>query len=51
MEAAKANSDIDLLVLCGHTHSSSYYKHLDNLTIKAGGVEYCKPIVQEIIEL
>ncbi len=51
LEAAKANPEIDFLVLCGHTHSSSYYKPLDNLTIKAGSVEYGKPIIQEIIEL
>ncbi len=51
LEAAKANPGIDFLVLCGHTHSSSYYKPLDNLAVKAGGVEYGKPIVQEIIEL
>jgi predicted phosphohydrolase len=49
--AAKANPEIDFLVLCGHTHSSSYYKPLDNLTVKAGSVEYGKPIVQEVIEL
>jgi hypothetical protein len=51
LEAAKANPEIDFLVLCGHTHSSSYYKPLDSLTVKAGSVEYGKPIVQEVIEL
>ncbi|HJK86162.1 MAG TPA: metallophosphoesterase [Candidatus Megaira endosymbiont of Nemacystus decipiens] len=49
--AAKANPKIEFLVLCGHTHSSSYYKPLDNLTVKAGSVVYGKPIVQEVIEL
>lgn len=49
--AAKANPKIEFLVLCGHTHSSSYYKPLDNLTVKAGSVEYGKPTVQEVIEL
>lgn len=49
--AAKTNPDIDFLILCGHTHSSSYYKPLDNLTVKAGSVEYGKPTVQEVIEL
>jgi predicted phosphodiesterase len=48
---AKANPDIDFLVLCGHTHSSSCYKSLDNLVVKAGGVEYGNPIIQEVIEL
>tara|TARA_Y100000992_G_C21264357_1_gene493095 strand:+ start:1876 stop:2103 length:228 start_codon:yes stop_codon:yes gene_type:complete len=51
LNAAKDNPDIDFLVLCGHTHSSSYYKPLDNLTVKAGSAEYGKPIVQEVIEL
>lgn len=49
--AAKTNPDIDFLILCGHTHSDSYYKTLNNLTIKAGSMEYGKPIVQEVIEL
>lgn len=49
--AAKANPKIEFLVLCGHTHSSSNYKPLDNLTVKAGSVEYGKPTVQEVIEL
>lgn len=51
LEAAKANPCVDFLVLCGHTHSSSYYKPLDNLVVKAGGVEYGNPIIQEVIEL
>lgn len=49
--AAKDNPGIDFLVLCGHTHSSSYYKPLDNLTVKAGDVEYGNPIIQGLIEL
>lgn len=51
LEVAIGNPKIDFLVLCGHTHSSSYYKPLDNLTVKAGSVEYGRPIVQEIFEL
>lgn len=51
LQTVKNNPDIDFLVLCGHTHSRSYYKPLDNLVVKAGGVEYGKPIVQEVIEL
>lgn len=51
LEAAKDNPKIEFLVLCGHTHSDSYYKPLDNLTVKAGSVEYGKPTVQEVIEL
>lgn len=49
LEAATANPEIDFLVLCGHTHSSSCHKPLGNLTVKAGGTEYGKPIVQEVI--
>ncbi len=51
LNTTKVNPDIDFLILCGHTHSRSYYKPLDNLTVKAGSVEYGKPIVQEVIEL
>ena len=51
LETAKANPKIDFLVLCGHTHSTSYYKPLDNLTVKAGASDYGKPVIQEIIEL
>ena len=51
LNAAKANPGINFLVLCGHTHTSSYYKPHDNLTVKAGSVEYGNPIIQEVIEL
>ena len=51
LKVAKANPEIEFLVLCGHTHSSAYYKPVDNLTVKAGSAEYGKPIVQEVIEL
>ena len=51
LETAKSNPEIDFLVLCGHTHSSSYYQPLDNLTVKAGNAEYYNPTIQEIIEL
>lgn len=51
LEIAQANLEVYFLVLCGHTHSSSYHQSLDNLTVKAGSAEYCNPIVQEVIEV
>ena len=50
LEIARANPEVDFLVLCGHTHSSSYYQPLDNLIVKSGGAEYYNPIIQEVIE-
>jgi predicted MPP superfamily phosphohydrolase len=50
-EIAEANPKVAFLVLCGHTHSNSYNRPLNNLTVKAGSAEYCKPIIQEIIEV
>ena len=48
---AKQNSEIEFLVLCGHTHSESYYKPLNNLTVKTDGSEYMYPEIQEFIEI
>lgn len=49
LEAASKNPFIEFLVLCGHTHSESYYQPMSNLTIKGGKAEYYYPQVQEII--
>lgn len=49
MEVANNNPSIDFLVLCGHTHSESYYQPTANLVVKTGKAEYYQPIVQEII--
>lgn len=51
LEIAQANPGIDFKVLCGHTHSSSYYHPLANLTVKAGDAKYMAPKVQEIISI
>lgn len=51
LETAKNNPGIDLVVLCGHTHSSSLYQPLDNLTVKAGSAEYYNPVIQKVIEV
>lgn len=51
LEVADKFPEIDFLVLCGHTHSESYYQPLPNLTVKAGKAEYSCPQIQEIIEL
>lgn len=47
--AAKKNTEIEFLVLCGHTHGEAYYQPFDNLIVKAGKVEYGRPEIQEII--
>ena len=50
-EVAVKNQDVEFLVLCGHTHSESFYQPCDNLTIKAGSAEYRDPKIQEIVEV
>lgn len=51
MKVAEENPEIEFLVLCGHTHSSSCYQPLVNLCIKAGKAEYYRPEIQEIIKI
>lgn len=46
---AQQHKDIHFLVLCGHTHTAASVKLFDNLEIKAGGAQYYKPEIQEII--
>ena len=46
---AEEHSNIEFLVLCGHTHDKAYYQPLRNLIIKVGSAEYYLPILQEII--
>ena len=48
---AQQNSEIEFLVLCGHTHSDASYQPLKNLTVKAGRAEYGRPELQEVIIL
>lgn len=51
LSIAKNNPTTDFLVLCGHTHSSSFYQPLLNLLVKAGKAEYYKPEVQELFSV
>jgi len=48
---AEENPSVEFLVLCGHTHSKAEYNPLDNLTIRAGQVEYYQPSVQALINI
>lgn len=47
----KRHPDRQLTVLCGHTHSPGYVEALPNLRVKTGHAEYCRPGVQEVIEV
>ena len=42
-------TDADMVVLCGHTHSEGIAQILPNLLVKTGGAEYGAPRVQEVI--
>jgi len=48
---AQNNSEIDILVLCGHTHSDALFKPFKNLEIKAGSAQYYNPTLQEVINI
>ncbi len=50
-EIAKQNSDIEFLVLCGHTHDEAHYKPFENLIIQAGKAEYFHPEIQSVFEV
>lgn len=48
--------DVNVTVLCGHTHGKGVYQHLPNLIVKTGGWDmgvqsYGNPTIQEIFEL
>lgn len=49
LDIAKLNPDRRFLVLCGHTHSRSYYQPCANLIVKVGSVKYMDPEIQEVI--
>lgn len=42
---------VEFMVFCGHTHSTSQYRPLENLTVKSGQAEYYTPTIQELIVL
>lgn len=48
---AMKDSDAQMLVLCGHTHSSGEVKILPNLLVKTGQAVYGHPVVNEIIRV
>lgn len=48
---AQKNPGIDILVLCGHTHSKAIFKLGTNLEIKSGSAQYYNPELQEVILL
>jgi 3',5'-cyclic-AMP phosphodiesterase len=46
LEVMAAHSDRELLVLCGHTHSSGEARILPNLRVRTGGAEYGRPEIE-----
>jgi len=48
MKVAEENSEIEFLVLCGHTHSQANVCY-GNLIVETGKAEYCRPEIQKII--
>ena len=49
MRVAQENPLVQLLVLCGHTHSVAKYQPLDNLLVEAGRATYECPEVQKVL--
>ena len=50
-ELMAAAPDKQMIVLCGHTHSTGECQILPNLQVKTGGAKYGSPMIQEIIQL
>jgi 3',5'-cyclic AMP phosphodiesterase CpdA len=51
LEVAEANPDRHILVLCGHTHGSSYFAPRKNLEVYTGAADYGFPDVCEVFEV
>jgi len=51
VEAMRNYPDKQMMVLCGHTHSSGEAQILPNLLVKTGQAEYGAPELQEIIKV
>lgn len=51
LSAAKKRPKVNFTVLCGHTHSATYYKPLDNLQVYTAGAEYGLPSISGIVHL
>lgn len=49
-EVMMSRADRELLVLCGHTHGGGTAQVLPNLTVRTGGAEYGRPVVQDVLE-
>jgi hypothetical protein len=55
-EYAYSHPEINILVLCGHSHGVGTYQHMPNLTVRTGGWlpgvrDYGNPIVQDTLEI
>lgn len=48
---ANAFEKIDFLVLCGHTHSTSFYQPFVNLVVRSGRSEYYLPQISDVINI
>ena len=46
----QANPQVDLLVLCGHTHGGGEVRILPNLQVLTGAAEYGKPKIERVLE-
>lgn len=46
LEFATENPNIELSVLCGHSHSKAHYQPLPNLSVRCGAAEYLCPEIQ-----
>ncbi len=51
LDFANQHPDIEILVLCGHTHAEFEYNPHENLTVKVGRAQYGEPEVQSVISL
>lgn len=49
--AAQTYQDINFLVLCGHTHSQSYFQASENCLVRAGDAVYQSPSFIELLTL
>lgn len=48
---AKNNPNTNFIILSGHTHTQSTYKHSDNLVVYTGKGEYEKAMISGILEI
>ena len=47
----RGRPDRELLVLCGHTHTASDCRVLENLEVQTGAADYGAPGTQQILDL